>query len=183
MIATAAVGFFVGSGESIDWVAGLLMTLGMIGVVGGSGLYEMDGFENVQECGDVVLVVPGRTDIDQVVIVPVDVRPPRHHLDLPAPLGHRRKADVGISHEVADVVHRQVSAAPAHFFTLLASIGSRRSLQVLCEVCELPIVDPPEQRERQDRADECQEHVRLRVPGIALGAQERVGRLVQPPLL
>jgi protoheme IX farnesyltransferase len=35
VIATAAVGFFVGSPADVDLVAGALMTLGMIGVVGG----------------------------------------------------------------------------------------------------------------------------------------------------
>jgi protoheme IX farnesyltransferase len=35
VIATAAVGFFVASPARVDWLSGLLMTLGMMGVVGG----------------------------------------------------------------------------------------------------------------------------------------------------
>ena len=35
VIATAAVGFFVASPAHVDWLSGILMTLGMMGVVGG----------------------------------------------------------------------------------------------------------------------------------------------------
>ena len=35
VIATAVVGFFVGSPAQVDWAAGFFMTLGMMGVVGG----------------------------------------------------------------------------------------------------------------------------------------------------
>ncbi len=86
---------------------------------------RLDRLEDLHEQSGVLGIIPGRANIDRVVLVPV-VRgiAPRHAVDPPAEVGHGIETQVVVSNEITRIFHHEISAAlhaPHHNGVLTSS--------------------------------------------------------------
>src|SRR5690349_20070320 len=102
-----------------------------------------------------------------------------------APTATRRARPVPA--EPAERCGDPATASRAALATARVAAHSRHRRGAWSEACHCAIMRAPEEGEAQGGPDEAEEHVPLRVPGIALGAEKRlpdVGRdeVGRPPL-